>query len=87
MAERLNLTVDDGIGQLMSQLAGGERRRGDWLTDLVKAMHSNAEQAQASSFDQLRLSFVGLLGEVKMIEARLQHVEGQLAAIVSEPSQ
>lgn len=83
MSERLNLIVDDGIGEQLAQLAGGERRRGQWLTDLVRAMIENREQAAASSLDELRLSFIGLLSEVKLQDARLARVEGQLAALMA----
>ena len=38
MSERLNLIVDDGISAMMAELADGERKRGQWITSLVRAM-------------------------------------------------
>lgn len=83
MSERLNLIVEDGIGDQLAALAGGERRRGQWLSDLVRAMIENREQAAASSLDELRLSFVGLLSEVKLQDVRIARLEGQLAALIA----
>ena len=34
--ERLNLSVDDGIGALLNKLAKGERKRGDYLSNLLR---------------------------------------------------
>ena len=50
---------------------------------LAKAMIENREQAAASSLDELRLSFVGLLSEVKLQDARIVRLEGQLAALIA----
>lgn len=83
MSERLNLIVEDGVGDLLTKLADGERRRGQWISDLAKAMIENREQAAASSLDELRLSFVGLLSEVKLQDARIVRLEGQLAALIA----
>jgi len=87
MSERLNLIVEDGVGDLLSQLAQGERRRGQWVSDLVKAMIENREQAAASSLDELRLSFIGLLSEVKLQEARMLKLEGQVSALMSRTTE
>lgn len=96
MAERLNLSVDDGIGELLSTLAGGERKRGQWLSDLVRGQYSQRSNVAGSDFETLRLSHSGLVGEVRqhdgrvlMLETRVQALERQLAAImanVSNPS-
>ena len=83
MSERLNLVVEDGVGDMLTKLAGSERRRGQWMSDLAKAMIENREQAAASSLDELRLSFVGLLSEVKLQDVRIARLEGQLAALIA----
>lgn len=86
MSDRLNLIVDDGIGALMSELAGGERKRGEWLTKLVRAMHEQEQTAQASDLEQLRYAFAGLLGQIKILEGRLLKVEHNLAAVIVNDS-
>ena len=80
MSERLNLTVEDGVGELMGELAGGERKRGQWLSDLVRAMHETESLAQSSDVEQLRLSFAGLAGSHKQLEGRVMGLERKVAA-------
>lgn len=81
MAERLNLAVDDGIGDLLTELAGGERKRGQWLSDLVRGMHSQAAQMAGTDFETLRLSHAGLIGQVRQNEGRLLILETRLQAM------
>jgi hypothetical protein len=90
MAERLNLAVDDGVGDLLTRLAGGERKRGQWLSDLVRGMADQVGQTSGSDFDALRLSHAGLIGQVRAnqgqqlaLEARLQALERAVAALMS----
>lgn len=91
MAERLNLSVDDGVGDQLSELAGGERKRGQWLSDLVRGQHSQLGRAGGGDVETLRLTISGLMGQVRQnegrlltLEARLQAVESQLAAVQSD---
>ena len=90
MAERLNLSVDDGVGELLSELAGGERKRGQWLSDMVRGQHSQLGRGGGTDAETLRLTMSGLIGQVKqtdgrvlVLEARLQAVESQLIAIMA----
>lgn len=78
MAERLNLTVEDGVGEMLAALAGGERRRGQWLSDLVQAMHTQQETSIGNDLETMKFAVAGLAGQQKMIEARLLRVEQQL---------
>lgn len=81
MSERINLLVEDGIGDKLTALAGGERKRGQWLSELVAAMHEQGAQAAAGSeLDTLRFGFAGLVAQVKILEGRLQRVEQEIAA-------
>ena len=91
MAERLNLSVDDGVGELLTDLAGGERRRGQWLSDLVRGQHSQLGKAGGGDVETLRLTISGLMGQVRQnegrvltLEARLLAVERQLAAMMAQ---
>lgn len=80
-SERLNLAVDDGVGDLLTRLAGGERKRGAWLSDLVRGMDDQARQVAGNDFDSLRLSHAGLIGQVKIQEGRLLALEVRLQAL------
>ncbi len=83
MTERLNLKVEEGIGKLMTQLAKGERRRGRWLSDLVRAMHEQESQALTSNLETIKLGLAGLAGQNKQLEGRVVRVEQQVAAHIA----
>lgn len=84
MIERLNLSVDDGIGDMLTDLAGGERKRGQWLSELVRAMHEQRQQFAISDIDQIKMGFAGLVGTTKMLEGRIVQLERQLAAVIAD---
>ncbi len=84
MSDRLNLVVDDGVGEIMTEMAGGERRRGQWLSDLVRAMHEQGIKAQqGGDLETLRYSVTGMTGQIKILEGRLVNMEKQLAALIA----
>ena len=80
MAERLNLSVDDGVGELLTTLAGGERKRGQWLSDMIRGQYTLTAQSAGADLESLRLSHTGLVGLVKSIEGRLLVAETRLNA-------
>lgn len=77
MTERINLSVDDGVGDMMSELAGGERKRGQWLSDLVRAMHEAHQQTHVSDIEQVKMALAGMMGQHKQIEGRVIQLERQ----------
>lgn len=84
MSERINLVVNDGVGERMTALAGGERARGAWLSKLVVAMHENGQRIEGDpALDELRLMFTGLVAESRMTAARVAKLEAQLAAMIA----
>lgn len=88
MAERLNLTVDDGVGELLERLSGGERQRGRYLSDLVRGV-SESSVANMVGIDVMTLQFSvrGLAGQVQANDGRLARVEAQLAALIAQSPQ
>lgn len=88
MAERLNLTVDDGVGELLERLSGGERQRGRCLSDLVRGV-SESSVANMVGIDVMTLQFSvrGLAGQVQANDGRLARVEAQLAALIAQSPQ
>ena len=84
MGDRLNLIVSPGVGDLLTALAGGERRRGEWLSKMVTSLHEQNTNAQASDLDQLRFAVTGVIGQTKMLETRLFQVERNLAAMIAK---
>lgn len=83
MVERLNLTVDDGIGDMLTTLAEGERKRGQWLSTLVRSMYDQRKQIATNDLDEIRMGFTGLVGTTRMLENRVAQLERQLAAVIA----
>lgn len=44
MARRLNVMIDDDAAALLIRLAGGERKQGAYLSQLIRATAASAEQ-------------------------------------------
>lgn len=76
--ERLNLLVEDGVKAALAELAGSERKMGKYISDLVLSMKEANVKAQAVDIEQLHYAFMGLMGTVKGIDARLFQVESHL---------
>ena len=86
--ERLNLSVDEGIGDLLSKLAGGERKRGDYLSQLLRSIdESQGVDVTRMDIESLRLMVQGMGGRLKSIEGELIRVQAQVAAIIAERQQ
>ena len=83
MSERINLVVDEGVSDLLSELAGGDRKRGQWLSELIQGMAIREAPVAAGDFEALRLSHHGVCAQLRMLEARLLHAERQLAAVMA----
>ncbi len=84
MTERINLNVEDGVADLMSRLAGGTRKRGQWLSSLVIAMAETEAQAQSSDVEQIKMALAGMIGQQKQTEGRVIALEQQVAALMSQ---
>lgn len=85
MAEtvRLNLTVEPDVPDLLTVLADGERKRGQYLSDLVRSIHAQQlEVTKGDDLEALRLQLLGLAGQVKGNEVRLSKVEQTVAVLM-----
>lgn len=83
MAGELDLIVEDGIGDLLTQLAGGERKRGQYLSDLVRGL-AQTQGAPGADVQTLLFAVRGVTGQVQGLEGRLSMVETQLAAVIAK---
>lgn len=83
MTERITLTVEDGVGELLAALAGGERKRGAWLSEQIRVWHETQARTVGSDVEALRMQVLGLAGNVKALEGRLLHVERYLSAMIA----
>ena len=80
MTERVTLLLDDGIDDLLVELAGSQRKRGQYVSELVRIAWA-ARETQDQPVDVQALA-LGL----KIVERRLDHVEGQVAAMIARSS-
>ena len=85
MPKRLNLTVADDIPDKLTALAGGERKRGQYLTDLIRATYDVQATTQTGlDLEGLRLQLLGLAGQVQALESRITQMEKTLAVIIAD---
>ena len=81
---RINLVVGADVPDLLTALAGGERKRGEYITQLVRAVYAGEQQGRAGAdFEQMRLAFTGLASKQMVHEQRLLALEGQVAALMA----
>ena len=83
MGERLNLAVDDGVGELLTRLAGGERKRGGYLSDLIRGLSSTTAMP-GPDVQTMLFAVRGMAGQVASVDARLVAVEQQVAALIAQ---
>jgi hypothetical protein len=67
---RLNLTVGADIPYLLTELAGGERIRGEYVTQLVREIIQNKEKV-TPDIQALRLEVMGLDGRLRTLERKV----------------
>jgi hypothetical protein len=80
MAARLNVTVDDGVSELLIELAGGERKLGAYISKLVRSVAAGEQEMQpGGDLETLRLAFAGLAGKHKELEGRVLMLERKAA--------
>ena len=77
MSVRLNLLVDEDIPAMLTELAGGERKRGEKVSELVRAVYEGRGRAKGGSdLARIENELAGVAGKLKEIEGRLLQVEG-----------
>ena len=81
--ERLNLSVDEGIGELLNKLAKGERKRGDYLSQLLRSIDAG-EDVTGLDVESLRLMVQGMGGRLKSLEGELMRVQSQIATLIAD---
>jgi len=77
MTKRVTLMLDDGIDDMLVELAGSTRKRGSYVSDLVRAAWA-AKETQDSALDLETLAM-----SLKVVDRRLAAVEDQVAALIA----
>ena len=71
-SERLDLTVNAGVREKMDALAGGPRRKGEWLSKLVETIYADREATGGA---------LGSMSEAGILE-RIEHKLDRLLALM-----
>lgn len=71
---KMTILVDDDIPDILTALARGERKRGQWITDTARSLHNQSQYA-GDDLHMIHLIMGSLAGKVKMIDARLSKLE------------
>lgn len=84
MGERLTVVLDDGASELLLRLAGSSRKQGEYLSQLIRAVHAGEVEMKAGNdLEALRLSFAGMIGRQKELEARVLQLGRELATVIA----
>lgn len=75
MSARLNLKVDSDIPDMLSEVAGGERKRGEYISTLVRNLYQN-KNAETVTLDRLQVTIDGLIAQHKHLSNRVDRLEG-----------
>ena len=81
---RVNFVVGDDIPDKLTTLAGGERKRGEYLTTLIRSLYSAEEQGHAGAdLETVKLTVMGLASKQLMVDGRLLKLEQTVAAMIA----
>ena len=82
---RINLVVGADIPDKLTALAGGERKRGDYITGLIRAVYAGELEVTAGAdLEQLRLTLTGLAAKQMGIDSRLHNLEREVSALIAQ---
>lgn len=75
----MTITVPSDIPALFAEIAGGERKKGEWLTSTLRSIKSGQSVPGANDIDTLQLQIVGLLAKVNALETKVNGLQAQSA--------
>ena len=76
MTERLNLAVDNGTVDMLAELAGGKRKMGGYVSQIVRELHAGSRAIIGSTqLDRIEMTLVGVSASVRDLEGRVSSLE------------
>ena len=79
MSVRMNMIVDDDIPGMLTELAGGERKRGEKISELVRAVYEGRGRGKSTSdLARIENELGGVAGKLRELDGRLLQVEKQM---------
>ena len=77
---RLTVSVDEDVKEMLLELAEGERKQGEYLTDLIRNAYDNRQMGISHlDMEMMRLTIEGLASRIRQQEGRLLALERQMA--------
>lgn len=77
--KRMTITVPEDIQGKLEVVAGGERKKGEWLTRMVEAAYEGGQILDNDDFELLRYQLIGVIAELNKVKKELKEVQAQLA--------
>lgn len=84
---RANLMLDADVIKMLDDLAEGERKRGQYISELIRNAYATRQATPnitSMDIDALRLMVQGLAGRVMSMEGEVADLRSQLAAMIAE---
>lgn len=73
---RMNLNVDGDVPGMLAELAGGQRRMGQYLSDLIRQIHAGqVDVGKPGELEALTNAIRHLSLKVKELDARVGQIE------------
>lgn len=81
----MNLRVPEDVPGLLAELAGGSKKMGDYLTTIIRQLHSGQTSVgKPGEMEMMAGAVMHLSAKAKELEGRMIQVEQHLAAIIAE---
>jgi hypothetical protein len=84
--QRINLTVDADVPDILERLAGGRNKMGDYLSQLVRSIGEGAatsDEIEKLDREGMRVMIQGLTGRLAGLEGEVLRIQSQLAALIA----
>lgn len=83
---RMNLNVDPDVPEKLAALAGGPKKMGAYLSNLIHQAHAGMlVTGEAGEFEMLSGTVKHLAAKVKELDGRQQQTEAKVAALMAQP--
>lgn len=77
MPKRVTMHLDEDAAARLVEMAGSQRKQGEFVSQIVNAMYENRETGGAPNFvsEDLRLKMTGVVAELGEMRSRLAMLE------------
>lgn len=75
MTKRLSVFVDDDIPDMLLALAEGQRKQGEFLSNVIRSIWENGQRGEQATVEGLRFQMLGVIAEVHELKRRLVELE------------